>query len=391
MEDKKEKKIFGFHKNIFNLGLVSFFTDISSEMIYPILPLFLSSVLGVPKSVIGLIEGIAEGAGSILRVVSGWLSDKINKRKEIVIFGYSLSTITKPFLAVANSGLAVLIVRIIDRTGKALRNPPRDAIVAHSIDKSERGKAFGLQRAMDDAGAVFGPLLCFGLLYLFSANYRLIFLLSFIPAAIAVAILVLFVSDKKDGKAPHEKIIFENAFTKEFGIFIFVTVIFSLGNSSNAFLFLRAQDFGVPVYMIPLTWVLYNGVSSVSAVPAGVFSDKMGRRNVMVLGFIMYAIVYLGFAFWKSAFGIWVLMALYGVFFGLTEGVGRAYVADLVNDKTKLGTAYGIYHTAVGISIFFASFFFGLIWQYIGAEVAFLLGGSLALISAVILLIFLRE
>lgn len=391
MKNGNEKKIFGFHKNVFNLGLVSFFTDMSSEMIYPIIPVFLSSVLGVNKSIIGLIEGIAEGMGSILRVVSGWVSDKIKKRKEIVVFGYLLSTFTKPFLALANSGFMVLVVRIFDRTGKALRNPPRDAIIASSIEKSERGKTFGLQRAMDDAGAVVGPLICFGLLYLFNSNYRLIFLLSFIPAAIAVIILVLFVKEKKAMVTSEQKLTIKDHFGKEFLVFSFITVVFNLGNSSNAFLFLRAQNFGMSVMLLPVAWMVYNGVSSLCAVPAGMLSDKIGRRNALIIGFLVYSLVYFGFAFWKSTIAIWVLMAVYGVYFGFSEGIGRAYVADLIADKSKLATAYGIYHMAVGVSLFFASLIFGMLWQFVSPEVAFLTGGILALISSAGLLIFLKK
>jgi len=380
------------NRNIFVLGLTSLFTDISSEMIYPLLPVFLSSTLGVSTAFIGLLEGIAESTASILKVFSGWFSDKLHKRKPIIVLGYSLSTIGKPFLFLAAAGWHVLLVRFIDRFGKGIRTPPKDALIADSSLANERGKAFGIQRAMDRAGAVLGPLIAFAILPLLNNNLRMVFLLAFIPAFIAVLILIFFLKEKPSVRTTsEEKKTTGLHLSKNFKIFILVIAVFTLGNSSDAFLLLRAKELGLKVTLIPILWLVYNLAGSLTATPLGSLSDKIGRKKTVVLGFLFYSTVYWGFAFANTQILLWFLMALYGCYYGLSEGVLRAYVADLVEDSSVLATVYGIYNTVVGIFIFPASFIMGILWQNFNSTVAFSFGASLALISAICLSLFVRK
>lgn len=380
-------------KNVYTLGLVSLFTDISSQMIYPLLPIFLSSTLGVSMAFIGLLEGIAESTASIFKVFSGWYSDKLKKRKPIILLGYSLSTIGKPFLYLATAGWHVLAVRFIDRVGKGIRTSPRDALVANSSSSEERGRAFGIQRAMDRMGAFLGPLVAFAILPLLNNNLRLLFLLAFFPALIAVFIIIFFLKEK-----PHVSDSSKTAkpfslihLNRDFKVFIFILAVFTLGNSSDAFLILRARDLGVKIVFIPILWLMYNFVCSLSSIPLGHLSDKIGRRKTTLLGFFVYGVVYLGFAFSNSISHIWVFMGLYGIYYGLSEGVLRAYVADLVEDQSVLATAYGVYHTVVGLCMFPASLIMGILWQQFNPTVAFTFGATLALISAVGLSVFVRK
>lgn len=377
-------------KNVYTLGLVSLFTDISSQMIYPLLPVFLSSVLGVGTVFIGLLEGIAESTASILKVFSGWYSDKLKKRKPIVFLGYSLSTIGKPFLFLATAGWHVLAVRFIDRVGKGIRTSPRDALVANSSSSEERGRAFGIQRAMDRMGAFLGPLVAFAILPLLNNNLRLLFLLAFIPAVIAVFIIIFFLKEKPhvSDSSKTAKPLSLRYLGKDFKMFVFVVAIFTLGNSSDAFLILRAKDLGVKTVLIPILWLMYNFVCSLSSIPLGHLSDKIGRRKTTLLGFCVYGVVYFGFAFSNSESHIWVFMGLYGIYYGLSEGVLRAYVADLVEDQSVLATAYGVYHTVVGLCMFPASLLMGILWQQFNPTIAFTFGATLALISAIGLGIF---
>lgn len=380
-------------KNVYTLGLVSLFTDISSQMIYPLLPVFLFSVLGVGTVFIGLLEGIAESIASILKVFSGWYSDKLKKRKPIILLGYSLSTIGKPFLYLATAGWHVLAVRFVDRVGKGIRTSPRDALVANSSSPEERGRAFGIQRAMDRMGAFLGPLVAFAILPLLNNNLRLLFLLALFPALIAVFIIIFFLKEK-----PHVSDSSKTAkpfslrhLGKDFKMFVFVVAVFTLGNSSDAFLILRAKDLGIKTLFIPILWLMYNFVCSLSSIPLGHLSDKIGRRKTTLLGFCVYGVVYLGFAFSNSVSHIWVFMGLYGIYYGLSEGVLRAYVADLVEDQSVLATAYGVYHTVVGLCMFPASLIMGVLWQAFSPTVAFIFGAILALISAVGLSVFVRK
>ncbi|MDP3025342.1 MAG: MFS transporter [candidate division Zixibacteria bacterium] len=392
-EQKNGTLFLGIKKNIFFLGLVSFLTDVSSDMVYPLLPVFLTEVLGSSKVFVGLIEGIAESTASILKIFSGWFSDKIGKRKPIVILGYSLSSISKPLLALVTSAWQVLFIRFADRTGKGIRTSPRDALIAETSDGQRRGASFGLHRAMDSAGAILGPLLAFVLLPLLNKNYRHLFLLASIPAFFSILVLFVWVKEAKTRKEKvplaEKKASFK--FGAKFKLFVLVVALFTLGNSSDAFLFLRAKSLGVNLVFIPLLWGLFNLVYTLSSTPAGVLSDKIGRRKIILFGFLVYGLSYLGFAFANRSLHVWILFAIYGVYYGLTDGALRAFVADLVKEKDKRGTAYGFYHGAVGFCALPASLILGYLWQTFGAHVAFSFGAVLALLAGVIFYIGFSE
>lgn len=396
----------GIKKNVFVLGLVSFFTDISSEMLYPIIPIFLRTVLGAPMSIVGLIEGIAESTASILKVLSGWLSDRSGKRKPYVIYGYSLSTISKPLLAFAATWHFVLLARFLDRFGKGLRSSARDALIADSTEAGYRGKAFGFHQALDTLGAVIGPLLALLFLYLLDGKYTAIFLIAFIPALISVILLFFFVYEKKGEKKESFKLDLTD-FSREFNIFLLITLVFALGNSSNAFLILRAQNVfevsgGIPSIMtsvfgsmavtaiVVLTYVVYNITFSLSSMPAGMLSDRIGRRNVMVGGFLIFSLVYLGFAFANEGYQIWILFAVYGFYMAMTEGVGKAFIIDMVPSE-KRGTAIGLYYTATGLLALVSSIIAGLLWDKIGVRAPFLFGSAAAILAAVMMMAMLPK
>ncbi len=365
----------------------------SSQMIYPLLPIFLTSVLGVGIAFVGLLEGIAESTASILKVFSGWYSDRLKKRKPIIFAGYGLSTIGKPFLYLATAGWHVLLVRFVDRVGKGIRTSPRDALIAGSCSADDRGRAFGIQRAMDRTGAFIGPLIAFAILPLLNGNLRMVFLLAFLPALVAVLVVIFLVKDKPQPRDPPEQkhAASGRRTSRDFKVFVVVLAVFTLGNSSNAFLILRARDLGLKVALIPILWLMYNFVCSISAIPFGHLSDKIGRKKTTLLGFGVYVLVYLGFAFSRTQGLIWLFMAIYGVYYGLSEGVLRAYVADLVEDESVMATAYGIYHTVTGLCMLPASLIMGILWQQFNPTIAFSFGAAIALIAAVALALFVRK
>ena len=396
----------GVKKNVFVLGLVSFFTDISSEMLYPIIPIFLTAVLNAPMSIVGLIEGIAESTASILKVVSGWLSDRSGKRKPFVIYGYSLSTIAKPLLALAATWHFVLAARFLDRFGKGLRTSARDALIADSTDAEFRGKAFGFHRALDTVGAVLGPLLALLLLYYLNGNYRTIFLIAFIPALISVVLLFFYVSEKKGEKKVGVSYKLSE-FSRDFKIFLLINIVFAIGNSSNVFLILRTKNIfesfgGVPsiitwafgsigiTAVVILTYVAYNITYSLASMPAGILSDRIGRRNVMVGGFLIFSLVYLGFALANQGYLVWILFAVYGFYMAMTDGVSKAYAVDLVPAE-KRGTAIGLYYSVTGILALLSSIIAGLLWDYAGASAPFFFGSVAALVAAAMLVVFMPK
>src|SRR3990172_3143980 len=306
----KDNKFFGFGKNVTIAGLVSFFMDVSSEMIYPLVPLFLANVLGINKSVIGLIEGIAESTASLLKVFSGWFSDRIGNRKWLMVAGYGISTLSRPIIASATGWYHVMGSRFMDRFGKGVRTAPRDAIIAESSESAFLGRAFSFHRSLDTMGAVVGPALAFLFLGIFSNNYRTVFWLSMIPGAVAVLLIIFFIAEKKKVSAAHSerpKLTLKH-FDWKFKFFVLIATLFAIGNSSDVFLILRAQQIGIPTIMIPVIYLLFNLIYSLSAIPAGIAADRFGRKRVILLGFILFAILYYGFAIAKDTTAIWALL-----------------------------------------------------------------------------------
>jgi MFS family permease len=386
---KKDNSFFGFGKNVTVAGLVSFFMDVSSEMIYPLVPLFLSNVLGVNKSVIGLIEGIAESTASLLKVFSGWFSDRIGNRKWLMAVGYGISTLSRPIVALATGWQHVMGSRFIDRFGKGVRTAPRDAIIAESSEKTHLARAFGFHRAMDTMGAVVGPALAFFLLGLFSNNYRMVFWISMIPGAIAVLLVAFFIAEKKKAFIAHSERpqLTLKHFDWKFKFFVLIATLFAIGNSSDVFLILRAQQIGIPILMIPVVYLVFNLVYSVSSIPAGIAADRFGRKRVILLGFVLFAVLYYGFAIARNTSAIWALFAFYGLFMGLTEGIQKAFLATIIPSDFK-ATAFGVYNTAVGVAMFPASLIGGWLWDHISPSATFYFGAITAGLSAVLFVVF---
>lgn len=391
-EQPHQRSWLGLPRNVVALGLVSLFQDISSEMIYPLLPIFLANVLGADKAVIGLIEGIAESTASLLKVFSGWLSDRSGRRKAWTVGGYSLSALVKPAVSLAAAWPFVLAVRFLDRVGKGVRTAPRDALLAASTPAESRGRSFGLHRAMDTAGAVAGPLLAFALLPVFSGNYRPVFALTLMPGLISVSLLLFLVRERRVEAPPEERQGLQISlapFDRQFRLFLLAVVVFTLGNSSDAFLLLRADAMGISSAQIPLLWLVFNVVYALASTPAGALSDRVGRRAVIIGGYAVFALVYLGFASAATAWHIWLLFAAYGLYYGLTEGVQRAYAADLVPAHLR-GTAFGVYHTLTGLALFPASVVAGWLWQNVSVPAPFFYGAAMSGLAVAIFVVTLR-
>jgi MFS family permease len=395
-------KIWGLHTNIFFLGLVSLLTDVSSEMIFTLVPLFVLNVLGAGALAVGLIGGLSECTDAILRIFSGYISDRIKKRKFLAVLGYTVSTISKPLMYLASTWGAVLAVRFGDRFGKGIRTSPRDALVADFTMPRERGKGFGVHRAMDTTGAVLGLAIAAVIVYLMQGGsldlsletYRRMVLIGVVPAVLAVLILLAFVRDKgKISSGYQYGLLRDNPIIKfdaRFKIFLVIMGIFTLGNSSDFFVILRAQNMGSPVLHIMLMLVLLNVSYAAISIPAGMLSDKLGRRRIIILGWAIYALVYLGFATASSPWQIWGLFIGYGIYYGVVEGVARAFVADLV-PEVKMGTAYGFYHGVVGLTLLPASIIAGWLWDTVNPAAPFYFGAVLAFLAMLGLSVLIRE
>jgi len=374
MDEKKPTGLFNLPRNVWVLTATSFLTDISSEMILNLVPLFLANVLGVGTAVIGLIDGIAETTASLLKLYSGALSDKLGQRKWLAVIGYGLSTLSKPFLYFANTWGWVMGVRFADRMGKGIRTAPRDALMAGSIDEKQRGLAFGVHRAGDTAGAFIGLGIA-ALIIWFSqsaatqltrATFQIVVLVSFIPALLAVVVLAVFtreVSAKAGAKTP---IFSLKGLDNRFKAFLLAAILFTLGNSSDSFIILRGQERGLSVFQILLMLMTFNLVYTLLAGPFGALSDKIGRRKLIIAGWLAYSLVYLGFALSKTGWGIWMLFGFYGIYYAMTEGAAKAFVADLVPAERR-GTAYGLYNAAIALTAFPASLIAGILWQGLGS------------------------
>jgi len=388
----------GLPRNVWAVSLTSFLMDISSEMVINILPLFLSNVLGVGTSIIGLIEGIAEATASLLKVFSGWLSDRLRARKWLAVGGYAISALAKPFFYFANSWTTVLAVRWSDRVGKGVRTAPRDALVADSIDESQRGLAFGFHRAADTGGAMLGLLIALGVVWAAQSSsvdlsrhtFQIVVLASLIPAVLAVISLALGAVDVPIAETRGRPKITFKELGKPFLSFMIIVGLFDLGNSSDAFLVLRAQERGLNVVGVLGMLVTFNLVYTLVSTPAGSLSDRVGRQKVIVGGWLVYALIYFGFAVAGKGWHIWALYALYGVYYGLAYGTTKAMVADIVPAGLR-GTAYGTYNAVLGLLDFPASVIAGLLWQGVGSwegfgpSAPFFFGAILALAAAILM------
>lgn len=377
------KEILGFPRNVFVLGLVSLFMDISSEMIYPLIPLYLNNVLHASKTSIGVIEGIAESTASILKVFSGWLSDRLGKRKALIFWGYGISVFSRPILATATSWMHVLIYRFTDRVGKGVRTAPRDAIIADSTRKEILGKAFGFHRSMDTVGAMIGPGIAFALMGLFHNSLQTVFWISMIPGAFAILTIALFVKDVKGSRGAEKPKISLKGFDRKFKAFLFIVAIFTLGKTSDAFLVLRAQDLGVRTGLIPALYLVFNLVSASLSTPAGIMADRVGKRRVILVSYILFSLIFVGFAYATNELHAWILFGIYGIFVAINEGVQRAYVATIIKPEIK-GTGYGIYHTIIGLAALPSSIIGGALWQNIGPQALFFYGAAMSLLSCVL-------
>jgi MFS family permease len=367
-------------------GWVSFFTDLSSEMIYPLLPLFLVGVLGASVAFVGVIEGCAEATASLLKLLAGWWSDRLGARRPLVVFGYSLSALSRPLVALAHAPWHVLAVRLSDRLGKGLRGAPRDALIADLTPPDMRGRAYGFNRAMDHAGAALGPLTAFALLHWAHWSYRRLFAFAALPGVLATIAVVGWVHDRPGQAATAKPAPLPSwrdvaSLDPRLRRVLLAIALFTLGNSSDAFLLLRAQAVGVPMELIPILWVALHVVKTATSTPGGALSDRIGRKRLMVGGYVVYALVYLGFGVASAAWQVWVLFTVYGVYFGLCEGTEKALVADLAGAEAK-GRAFGIYTFLMGVMALAASVLFGAVWQFVSPAAAFGLGAALALLAA---------
>ena len=384
------------NKGVLLLGWVSFLSDVASDMIYPLLPDFLTRTLRAGPAALGVIEGVAEATASLMKWLSGWWSDRVRRRKPMVVSGYAIAAVARPLVGLATNWGQVLAIRFADRVGKGIRTSPRDALIADMVPPEKRGKAFGLQRAMDNAGAFVGPLIAAALLKFVFDDERPVFLLAAIPGLVAVAVLLFALRESPRPRAAHSAEAASGSaaagraggpLPRSFWIVIGIFGLFTLAMSTDAFLLLKARDSGIPLWQMPLLWAFFNGVKAVGGVPGGALADGLGRVWTIVFGWAVYAAAYVGFALAATPLAIWLLFAFYAAFYALTEGAERALVADLVSSDTR-GRAFGIFHATVGLAALPASILFGLWWKLWGPRAAFLIGAAIALLATAALLAF---
>ncbi len=377
----------GISRNVFTLGLVSFTQDIASEMLYPLVPIFLTVTLGAPVAALGVIEGIAEGTASLMKVASGWYSDRLPLRRPLVAVGYVLSALGKLLLATAFVWPQVLIARVADKFGKGVRTSPRDALIADCTEPACLGRAYGFHRAADTAGAVLGPLIGLALLAIYGEEHlRPIFLIAVIPGLISVLLVGLVRERRREPKpATTSGRLDLSGAGPVFWMFLGISLLFALGNSSDAFLILRAKDLGLGLTLVILMYVLYNVAYSLLAMPFGVMADRLGKRIVVTGGFFLYGVVYLGFALTGEGSHLWLLFAVYGVYMALTDGMARAFVAELA-PADRRGTFLGLYHTGIGLLAVASSVLAGVLWDTVGPPTPFWLGASTGFAAAALML-----
>ena len=411
-EELPGRNIWGLDRNVFWAGVVSFCMDVSSEMVYSLVPIFLSSVLGINKSLIGLIEGMAEATASTVKMFSGWLSDKLGRRKSLMLFGYGISALSRPLLALAGVWGVVLGARFVDRFGKGVRTAPRDAIVADSSPRSQLGRSFGYHRAMDQFGAVVGPAIAFVVLAARPGGYRTVFWVSMIPAVLSVIVIWLFIREKRKVRAeaslpgvahgtangaPTENGSAAGAEARPVGdtgwqrlrrlrgpllAYLLVTAIFYLGNSSDAFLILRARDLGIATFLIPIVYLVFNFVYSALSIPSGLLADRVGRRKVALIGFGVFAVTYALMALAQSALAAWGVFILYGVYMGISDGNGRALLGEF-SSEARRATAYGAYHMVVGLAALPASVMAGVLYDHVSPAAPFWVGAGAAALAGI--------
>lgn len=385
--EKSRKSLTKGTRNIIILGLISCFADISSEMVYPLIPLYLTASFGATPVLVGIIEGVAESLASLLKVFSGYISDRFQHKKAIAFSGYATGLLYKAALLLAGSWGGILTARIIDRFGKGIRTAPRDVMVSESADKNHMGKAFGIHKMLDMAGSAIGILLAYLLVKnIGNNNYKTVFALSVIPIAIAL-LLFLFVQEKKENRETIQRDHFWNSISQldnRLKLYLAITFLFTLGNSSNSFLLLRASDMGFDSSSTILLYFIYNLTASLLAVPCGKLSDKIGRKQLLICGYITFSLVYFSFAFCSCKPFMIIIFVIYGVYTAMTAGAERAFIAEIAPLQLK-GTMLGLHSTLVGIALLPASMIAGLLWDYIGAYAPFLFGSILSLLSAVLL------
>jgi MFS family permease len=383
---KEEKTFFRFNRNILFTGLTSFLTDTSVKMVYSVMPMFLLSI-GASRTSLALIEGIAESTASLVKALSGFWSDKVGKNKPFMLIGYGLSALIIPLYTFVISPMQVLMLRFIERFGKGIRTAPRDSLIAGSIIAGESGKSFGLQKAMDNSGAIAGPLLAFIMLSLSPGNYRLIFLLAGIPAILAIFVILFGIKEAKKSK--------EELFTKfrfkefpaKYYFFLGIVFIFTLGNSTDALLLVKANEVGVKIALIPMVYLITNAVSVLTSIPVGSIADRFGKEKVLIAGYVIYAVVYYGFGVTTTAGAIIALFALYGLYSAATDGIQKAFISDLI-DSNKKGTGLGIYNALLGITLLPASLIAGTLYDKVDSHVPFYFGAVTATISAILMAVF---
>lgn len=385
----KEKRFFGFNRNILSTGLTSFLTDTSVKMVYSVMPMFLLSI-GASKTSLSLIEGIAESTAALVKTLSGFWSDKIGKNKPFMLIGYGISALVIPLYSFVVSPMQVLYLRFIERFGKGIRTAPRDSLIAGSVTNGETGKSFGLQKAMDNSGAIAGPLAAFAILIFSPGNYRLIFLLAGIPAILGIFVIIFGIKEaRKSEESLFKKFHFKD-FPRKFYLFLAIIFIFTLGNSTDALLMVKANEVGVKVAFIPLVYLITSIVSVSLAIPLGSLSDKIGKEKILVAGFLIYAIVYYGFGVTGSVGAIVALFALYGLYSAATDGIQKAFISDII-DNNKQGTGLGIYNALLGITLLPASLIAGILYDKVNSHIPFYFGAATAIISAILMLFFIRS
>lgn len=387
-QEMKENKIVGFNRNVFFTGLTSFFTDTSTKMVYSVMPLFLMS-MGASKSVISLVEGIAESTASLLKAFSGFWSDKLERNKPFMVIGYGITALITPLYAFVRTPFQVLGFRFIERIGKGVRAAPRDSLISASVGKNDTGKNFGFQKMMDNSGAILGPLIAAAILYFFPLDFKLIFWIATIPALLGVLTIVIYIKEERKEK----KDIATKPSLKElpgrFWFFLLIVIVFTLGNSTDSLLLVKTAETGVKQSVVPLIYMIFNVVSVILAIPIGKLSDKIGREILIIIGFFVYSIVYFVFGRFNNLYVFLAMFMLYGLYSALTDGSQKALISDIVPKRLK-GTGYGIYHAILGITLLPASYIAGRLYDTVDASMPFYFGGTMALLAMILMIFYYR-